>query len=88
MVFCSGFSQCAGLFSSLLCCGGRTGLEAEAVVSCFQDMATVGQAVEQRGRHFGVAEDGRPFAEAEVGGDDDAGALIKLAQQVEQQRST
>jgi hypothetical protein len=29
-----------------------------------------------------------PFAEAEVRGDDDAGALIELAQQVEQQRPT
>lgn len=34
-----------------------------------------------------VVEDGGPFAEAEVGGDDDAGALIELAQQVEEQRS-
>ena len=63
-----------------MCCCGRTGFEAEAVVSCFQDMATVGQAVEQRGCHFSVAEDGSPFAKAEVGGDDDAGALIKFAQ--------
>ena len=36
---------------------------------------------------FGVAEDARPFAEAEVGGDDDAGALVELAQQMEQQRA-
>ena len=48
----------------------------------------MGQPVEQSGCHFSVAEDGGPFAEAEVGGDDDAGALIKLAQQVEEQCST
>ena len=54
--------------------------------SGFKDVTAVGEAVEERGRHFGVAEDGGPFAEAEVGGDDDAGALVKLAQQVEQQR--
>jgi hypothetical protein len=76
-----------GFFSSLLCCCGRAGFEAEAVISGFQDMATMCQAVEQSSCHLGIAEDGGPFAEAEVGGDDDAGALIKLAQQVEQQRS-
>jgi hypothetical protein len=30
----------------------------------------VSEAVEERGRHLGVAEDARPFAEAQVGGDD------------------
>jgi hypothetical protein len=38
----------------------------------------VGQAVEQCRCHFGVAEHSCPFAEAEVGGDDDAGALVEL----------
>jgi hypothetical protein len=37
----------------------------------------MGQAVEERGRHFGVAEHARPLAEGEVGGDDDAGALVQ-----------
>ena len=60
--------------------------EAEAVVSGFQDVAVMGQPIEERGCHLGVAEDGRPFAEAEVGGDDDAGALVERAQQMEQQR--
>jgi len=46
----------------------------------------MGEPIEQRRRHLGVAEDGRPLAEAEVGGDDDAGALVERAQQVEQQR--
>ena len=73
----------------LLCGFGgfrRAVLEAEAVVSGFEDVAAVGEAVEQRGRHLGVAEHGGPFAEAEVCGDDDAGAFVELAQQVEQQR--
>ena len=48
----------------------------------------MGQPVEQRRRHLGVAEDTRPFAEAEVGGDDDAGAFVELAQQMEEQCST
>src|SRR4029077_8685969 len=37
-------------------------------------------------QHLGVAEYGCPLAEAEIGGDDDAGALIELAQQIEEQR--
>ena len=49
-------------------------------------MAAVGQAVEQSGGHFCVSEDRSPFAEAEVCCDDDAGALVKLALQMEQQR--
>ena len=48
----------------------------------------MGETVEQGGGHLGVAEHGRPFAEAEVCGDDDAGAFVKFAQQVEEQRPT
>ena len=46
----------------------------------------MGEAVEERGGHLGIAEDRGPFAEAEVRGDDDAGAFVKLAQQMEEQR--
>jgi len=49
-------------------------------------MAAVSEAIEQCRRHLGVSEDGGPFAEAEVRRDDDAGSLVELAQQVEQQR--
>ena len=49
-------------------------------------MATVGEPVEQGGGHLCVAKDRGPFAEAQVGRDDDAGALVEFAQQVEQQR--
>jgi hypothetical protein len=31
----------------------------------------MGEAVQQRGRHLGVAKDGRPLAERQIGGDDD-----------------
>ncbi len=48
----------------------------------------MGQAVEQGCGHLGVTEHAGPFAEAEVGGDDDAGALVKLAEQMEEQRAT
>ena len=45
------------------------------------------KAIEQGRRHLGVSEDGGPFAEAEIRRDDDAGSLVELAQQVEQQRT-
>src|ERR1700722_19971334 len=45
----------------------------------------VREAVEQRGGHLGIAENGRPFAEGEIGRDDDRGALIEATDQVEQQ---
>ncbi len=68
----------------------RAVLEAEAVVSGFEDVAVMGEPIQQRSRHLGVAKHAGPFAEAEVGGDDDAGALIELAQKMEEQcgRST
>lgn len=43
------------------------------------------QAVEERGGHLRVAEDGRPFAKGEIGRDDDRGPLVELADEVEQQ---
>jgi hypothetical protein len=50
-------------------------------------MAMVREPVEQRGGHLGITEHLGPFAEAEIGGDDDAGALVELGEQVEQQRA-
>jgi hypothetical protein len=79
MVLGSGVGQ----VSRFLLCGfggfRRAGLEAEAVVSGFEDVTAVGEPVEQRRGHLGVTEYGCPLAEAEIGGDDDAGALIELA---------
>src|SRR5271154_4490330 len=63
----------------------RAVLEAKAVVSGFKNVAAVGEPIEQRGRHLGVAEHGGPLAEAKIGRDDDAGALVELAEQMEQQ---
>jgi hypothetical protein len=39
----------------------------------------MGEAVEQRRRHLGIAEHGRPLADAQVRRDDDAGSLVELA---------
>ena len=41
-------------------------LEAPTVIAGLDDVAVVGQAIEQRGRHLGVAEHAGPFAEGEV----------------------
>ena len=45
----------------------------------------MGESIEQRGGHLRIAEDARPFAEREVGRDDDRGALVETADEVEQQ---
>jgi hypothetical protein len=45
----------------------------------------VSSAIEQRGRHLGVGEDARPFAEGQIGGDEDRGTLIKPTDEVEQE---
>jgi hypothetical protein len=65
---------------------GRAAAEADGLVAGLYDVAVVGQAVEQRGGHLGVAEAARPFAEVQVGGDHHAGVLVQPVEQVEQQR--
>jgi len=39
--------------------------------------------VEQGGSHFFIAKDFHPFNEAKVGGDDQRGFLVKLADEME-----
>ncbi len=62
----------------------RAGLETEAVIAGLQNVA---EPIEQRRGHLRITEDRGPFAEAEVGGDGDAGALVEFAQQMEEQRT-
>ena len=45
----------------------------------------MGYAIQKRGCHFGIAEDRDPLSELQIGGHDDAGLLVKLADQMEQQ---
>src|ERR1700759_4204796 len=59
--------------------------EAPTVIAGLDDVTVMGQPVEQRGRHFGIAEHARPFAERKIGGDDDGGALVEPADEVEQE---
>ena len=46
------------------------------------------QAVEQRGRHLGIAKDTGPFREGEIGRDNQTGLLIKPTHQMKQQGPT
>jgi hypothetical protein len=41
---------------------------ATRVIASLDDVAVVGQAIEQRCRHLGITEDARPFTEVEVRG--------------------
>ena len=59
--------------------------EAPGFVTGFDDLAMMGQAVQERGGHLGVAKHSWPFGESEVGGDDDGCAFVKFADQMEQQ---
>jgi hypothetical protein len=45
------------------------------------------ETIEESRCHLRVAEHGSPFTEVEIGCDDDAGALVELAQQMEEQRA-
>ena len=67
--------------------GARSGavLEAPAFVAGLDDLAMMSETIEQGCGHLGVAEDGWPFAEGEVCGDDDRGALVEPAHQMEEQ---
>ena len=63
-------------------------LEAPAVVAGFDDVAVMGEPVEERRGHFRIGEDRGPFGEGEVCRHNDRGALVKAADQVEQQLAT
>jgi len=56
-------------------------LQAVRFIPRLDDVAVVGQSVEQGRGHLGVAKYARPFGEAEVGGDDHTGVLVKLREQ-------
>lgn len=56
-------------------------LELVAVVAGLENVALIGQRIEQCGGQLGVAEDGGPFRKAQV--DDRARSLVEPAQEVE-----
>ena len=59
-------------------------LEPVAVIASLEDVTVEGEPIEQGCGHLGVAEHLAPFREAEVCGDGEAGALVELAEQMEQ----
>ncbi len=62
--------------------------EAVTVIAGFDDMTVMRQSVQQCGCQLCITEDRRPFREAQVGCYDDAGLLVELADEVEQQGLT
>ena len=59
-----------------------------AVVASLDDVASMGQPIKQRRGHLRIAEHGAPFAEGQVGGDDQRDTLVEFADQMEQERAT
>jgi hypothetical protein len=53
--------------------------EAPALVAGFENVAMMGQPVEQCGCHFAVAEDAGPLGEREIGRHDDRGPFVEPA---------
>lgn len=62
--------------------------KAPASVAGLDDLAMMGEAFEECRSHLCVAENGRPFAEDEVGCNDDRCSSVAFADQVEQERAT
>ena len=58
--------------------------ESPAVIAGLDNVTVMGQPVEQRGGHLGVAEHAGPFTEGKVGGDDDGSSLVEPADEMEQ----
>ena len=59
--------------------------EAPAFVAGFDDVAVMREAIQQGRGHFGISENARPFAKGEIGGDDERGAFVEPADEVEEQ---
>jgi hypothetical protein len=64
------------------------GFEPPTIVAGLDDLAMVGQAVKESGGHLGIAEHPRPFPKGEIGGDDDRGAFLEAADQMEEELPT
>jgi hypothetical protein len=50
--------------------------EAPTVIATLDDVTVVGQPIEQRGGHLGVAEHAGPFTEGKIGSHEDGCALV------------
>ena len=61
--------------------------EAVGGIAGFDDCAVMRDVIQEGGCHFGIAEDRDPFPELQIGGYDDTGLLVELADQMEEQRA-
>ena len=52
--------------------------KAVGLVAGFNDVAVMGQSIQQRRGHFGVAKHARPLGERQIRGDQNAGVLVEL----------
>ena len=84
-------TSCGGAFAptwrwrDLWGSGSGAVFEPPAGVAGLDDVAVVRQPIEHGGCHFCVAEHLRPIGKGEIGGDQQRGVLVELADQVEQQ---
>ena len=62
-------------------------LESVGLIARLHDMAVMGEPVQERRRHLGIAKHAGPLGEAQVRGDGHAGVLVQLGEQVKQQRA-
>lgn len=74
-------------FDLSLCLLGAVA-EAVGLIAGFNDVAVMGEPVQQCRGHLGITEDSGPLGKRQVGGDQNAGVLIEFGQQMEQQCST
>ena len=58
-------------------------LEAPRLIACFNDMAVMGQSIQECRGHFDITKHLRPFGKAQVCRDCNTSMLIQLGQQVE-----
>src|SRR4030081_412035 len=93
-LWATGFGGCARAVGAGRGCGDGASagcvivvaaFEAPAVVTGLDDVTVVGQAVEQRGRHLGIAKHTGPLSGCVSGVDDDRRALVEPAGEVEQE---
>lgn len=59
--------------------------EPVGLVARLHDVVVMGEPVQKRCGHLGINKNGRPFREAQFGGDHHAGELVQLRELVNQQ---
>ena len=76
--------SCSGLFARLLLFFHRL-FEAEAFAIHLEDVAMVGESIQQSCSHAFALEDLIPIAERQVAGDQQAAAFVAVGKDLEQQ---